>query len=91
MVSATSVTDELYGGYQALAIATLDSNPGSEVTYEMGYLDGFADALGHAGWAADGKRIKSKAAFPLHRAKQLRSRARANLKTWRDRKVGAKT
>lgn len=78
--------DELYDGYQALGEVIVESQC-SEVTYEMGYLDGWADAMHHFGWAYAGKPVKAKKAFPLFRARGTRSLARDVLKKRRAKRV----
>ncbi len=72
--------DEVYNAYRAIGEATLDDDPGSAVSYEIGYLDGFADAMHHLGLAIEGKPVKSSNAFPLHAVRGLRKRAGKLLK-----------
>jgi ribosomal protein L34 len=76
----------MYDGYQALGEVITDTS-GSEVTYEMGYLDGWADAMDHFDWAYHGKPVKTKKAFPLFRARGARSLARDVLKKRRAKGV----
>jgi hypothetical protein len=76
---AEAAFDELFDGYQALA-DIITELPGSEVSYEMGYLDGWWDAMSHWDWAYEGKPLKAKKAFGLFRARSARSLARDGLK-----------
>jgi hypothetical protein len=77
--------DEMYDGYQALGEVLVDTTA-SELTYEMGYLDGWYDSMHHYDWAYHGKPVKGKKAFPLFRARGARSLARDVLKKRREKK-----
>ena len=68
---ADQIIDELSDGYHALGEVILEQG-GSDVRYEIGYLDGWADARHHAGWAAEGKFWINKNAFPLLAARNVR-------------------
>jgi hypothetical protein len=86
----TAAFDELYAGYQAIADVTLDQPGLSAVSYEVGYLDGWADAMNHAGWAADGKPLKRKDSFSLHAVRSIRNSAAKKLKLERERRTEAR-
>lgn len=65
---------ELSDGYNAVTEAVIHHGSGSEVSYESGYADGWADAMHHAAWAMDGEdcRPLGKNAFPLFSARNVR-------------------
>lgn len=79
---AERVLDELYDGYQALASAIF---PDDETVSPrlIAYLDGYADAMHHAGWALDSEAPKSKHLFGMLPPKRLRKAARRELKARR--------
>lgn len=78
---------ELSAGYQALGDAILSELRGSDVSYEVGYLDGWADAMYQASMAAEGEPVKPGKAFPLFVAKRFRRLARRGLKEKREKRL----
>ena len=89
MGKSKRIINELGDGYNAVALAMIEesSGNGSEVTYEVGYADGWADALHHAAWASEGKPEKIKRASPLFAARRTRRAAQKELKARRAEKL----
>lgn len=72
------VFDEMYDCcYQALANAAFSTGSlKNNNSYAVGYLDAWADAMSHAGWAVEGKPATGRTAFALLRNRRLRRRAK---------------
>jgi hypothetical protein len=71
--------NDLHDAYQALGEVILEES-GSDVSYEMGYLDAFADAVHMLGWAVEGKPLKAKDAFCCFATKRVAKLARQALR-----------
>jgi hypothetical protein len=86
---ANRMLTEVCNGYNAVAEAVIHHGPGSEVSYETGYADGWADAMHHAGWAMEkGDKLPvNKGAFPMFAARTVR---RTALKLLRKRRAEAR-
>lgn len=84
------VIDELVVGYNALAQSILTCRTLKVDSYELGYLDAWADAMHHASWAMEGKRVPADEAFELFgrvvkrdRPRHLRKQAQQLLDKYR--------
>lgn len=74
------VVDEMYDCYQALANTVLfEKTYVKEDSYEMGYLDGWADAMNHAACAVEGNPPTGRGVFELFANRQLRRKAKRAL------------
>lgn len=78
------VVDELYAGYVALG-DVLVGRGFKDHSYEIGYLDGWADAMHHAAWAVENKLVTGRNVFPLFGNRKARRRARRELVAQRAR------
>ena len=79
---AYEVVSELYDGYQALGGTFFDEEDADPLI--EAYLSGWADAVHHAGWAAERKPLKWKKAFPLLSPDPFRKQARKALQKRRE-------
>lgn len=62
----TPALDELYDGYQALGEVLIPLQDHTATSsYELGYLDAWADAMQQASWAYEGQPVDAKGAFAL--------------------------
>lgn len=73
--------EELWSGYQSLANVIVGRF--KDRSYEMGYLDAWADAMAHVDWALEGKPVQGKQIFELLLNKKIRRRARREMVTQR--------
>lgn len=64
-MNKNKIFDHIYDGYDALSQVILTEDNEDLDTYELGYLDGYADAMNELGWATDGNPLKPKHRFEL--------------------------
>lgn len=73
---STPPLDELYDGYQALGEVLIPRQEHTATSsYELGYLDAWADAMHHAAWVHEGAPLQVKDCFPLLHGKKIRRKA----------------
>ena len=77
---ANQICDDLHEGYQALGPVIVMDRGIRDDDYEMGYLDGWCNAMMAADESADGNRSSAKDAFPFLLNEKIREKARRRLK-----------